>query len=180
MMGNSDEQLKRQIQYILNQLNTAQGMGGGQGETDQEDAADEEEDYDDDYGDEDAGQDGDEDEDDEHLEDEADILDEDPEKLHDQMKELGKPIGEEWLTSQFLLPNEEAFSQTMTISKKMETAKEDRLNASAISYSRSRPLSPFAADNAFSLSKAGYANPGNIDRQNKSAMKQKRMVHDSA
>ena len=95
------------------------------------------------------------------------------------MKALGKPTGEEWLTSQFLLPNEEAFSQTMTISKKMETAKEDRLNASAISYSRSRPLSPFAADNAFSLSKAGYANPGNIDRQNKSAMKQKRMAHDS-
>jgi len=96
------------------------------------------------------------------------------------MKALGKPIGEEWLTSQFLLPNEEAFSQTMTISKKMETAKEDRLNASAISYSRSRPLSPFAADNAFSLSKAGYANPGNIDRQNKSAMKQKRLAHESA
>ena len=95
------------------------------------------------------------------------------------MKALGKPIGEEWLTSQFLLPNEEAFSQTMTISKKMETAKEDRLNASAISYSRSRPLSPFAADNAFSLSKAGYANPGNIDRQNKSAMKQKRLAHEN-
>ena len=95
------------------------------------------------------------------------------------MKSLGKPIGEEWLTSQFLLPNEEAFSQTMTISKKMETAKEDRLNASAISYSRSRPHSPFAADNAFSLSKAGYANPGNIDRQNKSAMKQKRIVNEN-
>ena len=52
----------------------------------------------------------------------------------------------------------------MTISKKMESAKEEKLNASAISYSRSRPLSPFAVDNAFSLSKAGYANPGNLDR----------------
>lgn len=56
----------------------------------------------------------------------------------------------------------------------MESAKEEKLNASAISYSRSRPLSPFAVDNAFSLSKAGYANPGNLDRNNISAMKNKR------
>lgn len=98
-------------------------------------------------------------------------MDEDLSKLHEQLRERGKPFGEEWLTSQFLLPNEEAFSQTMTISKKMESAKEEKLNASAISYSRSRPLSPFAADNAFSLSKAGYANPGNLDRANISAMK---------
>ena len=56
----------------------------------------------------------------------------------------------------------------------MESAKEEKLNASAISYSRSRPLSPFAVDNAFSLSKAGYANPGNLDRVNASAMKQRR------
>ena len=90
------------------------------------------------------------------------------------MRERNKPVGEEWLISQFVLPNEEAFSQTMTISKKMESAKEEKLNASAISYSRSRPLSPFAADNAFSLSKAGYANPGNLDRANPSAMKAKR------
>jgi hypothetical protein len=63
----------------------------------------------------------------------------------------------------------------MTISKKMESAKEEKLNASAISYSRSRPLSPFAADNAgFSLSKQGYANPGNLDRALPSAMKAKR------
>ena len=103
-------------------------------------------------------------------------MDEDIEKLHNQMREIGKPVGEEWLTSQFLLPNEEAFSQTMTISKKMENAKEEKLNASAISYSRSRPLSPFAADNAgFSLSKAVYANPGNLDRHTPSAMKQKRI-----
>ena len=56
----------------------------------------------------------------------------------------------------------------------MESAKEEKLNASAISYSRSRPLSPFAADNAFSLSKQGYANPGNLDRALPSAMKAKR------
>jgi hypothetical protein len=102
-------------------------------------------------------------------------MDEDIEKLHDEMKQKLKPVGEEWLTTQFLLPNDEAFSQTITISKKMESAKEDKLNASAISYSKSRPLSPFAADNAgINLSKAGYANPGNLDRVTPSAMKQKR------
>jgi len=63
----------------------------------------------------------------------------------------------------------------MTISKKMESAKEEKLNASAISYSRSRPLSPFAAENAgLSLSKAGYANPGNLDRATPSAIKQRK------
>lgn len=181
LMEHSDEQLKKQIQYILNQLNTSEDIGpkvdenGNKiaDESDQDEDNDEE-DYDDDYGDEDVGEDNDDDEDEDPLEDEADIMDEDVDKLHDQMKERGKPIGEEWLISQFLLPNEEAFSQTMTISKKMESAKEEKLNASAISYSRSRPLSPFAVDNAFSLSKAGYANPGNLDRNNISAMKNKR------
>ena len=62
----------------------------------------------------------------------------------------------------------------MTISKKIEHAKEEKLNASAISYSKSRPLSPFALDNAYNLSKAGYANPGNLDRANPSAIKSKR------
>lgn len=169
----SDEQLGKQIQYILNQLNA--GKGGDADEAEQEEMENEDEDYDDDYGDEDIGEDAEDDEDDEQFEDEADIMDEDIEKLHNQMKELGKPIGEEWLTSQFVLPNDEALSQTMTISKKMENAKEEKLNASAISYSRSRPLSPFAVDQAgVSLSKAGYANPGNLDRVTPSAMKQKR------
>ena len=38
-------------------------------------------------------------EEDDQFEDEADIMDEDIEKLHNQMKEMNKPIGEEWLTS---------------------------------------------------------------------------------
>ena len=41
-----------------------------------------------------------EEEDDEALdEEEADIMDEDLSKLHDEMKQRGRPIGEEWLTS---------------------------------------------------------------------------------
>ena len=96
LMENSDEQLKKQIQYILNQLNTEEAKDG---ETDAEDDT-EEEDYDDDYGDEDVGEDGEDDEDEEEpFENEADIMDEDIDKLHDQMKDRGNPIGEEWLTS---------------------------------------------------------------------------------
>ena len=162
LLEQSDDQLKRQIQYILNQLNS-----------DQESQEEEDDDAEDDAeadGDEDDSE-GEEEDEEGFDEDEADIMDEDIGKLHGEMRQLGKPVGEEWLTSQFLLPNEEALSQTMTISKKMESAKEEKLNASAISYSRSRPLSPFAVDNAFSLSKAGYANPGNLDRQNISGMK---------
>ena len=98
-------------------------------------------------------------------------MDEDVSKLHEELRAKGKPFGEEWLTSQFLHPNDEALSQTMTISKKMESEKQDKLNASAISYSRSRPLSPFAADNAFNLSKGGYANPASLDRASISAAK---------
>ena len=45
---------------------------------------------------------------------------------------------------------------------------------SAISYSKSRPLSPLVLDNAYNLSKAGYANPGNLDRAYPSAVKSKR------
>lgn len=175
LMQSSDEQLNKQIQYILNQLSVKGKDKKAEGEEDSDDYTDpenEEEDFDDDYGDEDVGEDGEEDED-EQFEQEADIMDEDVDKLRNQMQQLGKPIGEEWLTSQFLLPNEEALSQTMTISKRIENAKEERLNASAISYCKSRPLSPFAADNAFSLSKAGYANPGNLDRSHTSAMKAK-------
>lgn len=100
-------------------------------------------------GDEDDDEDGEEEDDEAFDEEEADIMDEDLSKLHEEMRIKNRPIGEEWLISQFLLNNEEALSQTMTISKKMESVKEEKLNASAISYSRSRPLSPFAVDNAF-------------------------------
>jgi hypothetical protein len=80
LMENSDEQLKKQIQYILNQLNTEEAKDG---DTDAEDE-NEEEDYDDDYGDEDVGEDGEDDDDEEEpFENEADIMDEDIDKLHD-------------------------------------------------------------------------------------------------
>lgn len=119
LMENSDEQLKKQIQYILNQLNSVDGATGSaageanaadNGGDDDHEEDNEEEDYDDDYGDEDEDGGDDEDGDYDPLEDEVDIMDEDIDKLHDEMKNRNKPVGEEWLTSQFLLPNEEAFS----------------------------------------------------------------------
>jgi hypothetical protein len=90
-----------------------------------------------------------------------DIFDED-EDFNDTMKIEGVLIGEEWLTSQFLLSNNEALSQTVTISRKIEEENKEKLNRSDISQSR-RPISPFvsAADgNPFQQSKlAYYAHP---------------------
>jgi len=93
LMENSDEQLKKQIQYILNQLNSvdeggqlnAAGRGNdvAAGGDDDNDEDNEEEDYDDDYGDEDEDVGEDDGDDEDHLEDEADIMDEDVDKLHD-------------------------------------------------------------------------------------------------
>ena len=79
LKGQSDEQLGKQIQYILNQLDA---VGKSSEEEEQEELDNEDEDYDDDYGDEDNDPDDDED----HYEDEADIMDEDIEKLHNQMR----------------------------------------------------------------------------------------------
>jgi hypothetical protein len=56
----------------------------------------------------------------------------------------GVLIGEEWLTSQFLLSNNEALSQTITISCKIEEENKEKLNHSDISRSH-RPISPFVS-----------------------------------
>jgi hypothetical protein len=67
--------------------------GKTQEEEEQEELENEDEDYDDDYGDE-----GDDPNDDEYYEEEIDIMDEDVEQLHNEMKGKQKPVGEEWLT----------------------------------------------------------------------------------
>jgi len=59
----------------------------------------------------------------------------------------------------------------------MQSAKQDNLNASYISQYKTRPVSPFAANSPFSLTKAGFANPGNLDRQGNSAMRAKRNLN---
>ena len=80
LKGQSDSQLGKQIQYILNQLNCVTKPE----DEEDEDLDNDDEDYDDDYGDEEADP-----LDDDQFEDEADIMDEDIEKLHGQMKQIG-------------------------------------------------------------------------------------------
>lgn len=90
------------------------------------------EDEDDDF--EDAGEDDEEISEDEIFDDEED--------LNDSLKIEGVLFGEEWLTSQFLLANNEALSQTVTITRKIEEENKEKLNRSDISRSH-RPISPF-------------------------------------
>ena len=109
-------------------------------------------------------------------EDEVDHVDET--ELFDTLKIEGVLTGEEWLTSQFLLSNNEAMAQTVTISKKIDEENKEKLNKSDISNNR-RPISPFGTgpdDNPFSLSKVGYANPANLDRSLPSAMKTRNKI----
>ncbi len=62
-------------------------------------------------------------------------------------------------------------AQTVTISKKIEEQREQRLNHSAISKEEGTPVTGLGADNPFNLSKMGYANPSANDRGIPSAMK---------
>jgi len=125
-----------------------------------------------------------EEEEDDYEEDIDDLEDEEEEEpvdetaLFDTLKIEGVLTGEEWLTSQFLLSNNEAMAQTATISKKIEEENKEKLNKSDISQNR-RPVSPFGTgpgDNPFSLSKMGFAVPGNLDRSLPSAMKTRNKI----
>jgi hypothetical protein len=70
-----------------------------------------------------------------------------------------------------MLGSDEGMAQTVTISRRMEEQKEERLNRSAISKDEGRPVTGFGTDNPFNLSKMGYANPAANDRGIPSAMK---------
>lgn len=94
------------------------------------------------------------------------------------MKVEGIVTGEEWLTSMFLLNNEEAMAQTVTISKKIADENKEKLNKSDISK---RPVSPFGTipgqENPFGLSRLGYAQPSsNLDRSLPSALKTRNKI----
>ena len=112
------------------------------------------------------------------MEDEDVEVPVDETEMFDTLKIEGVLTGEEWLTSQFLLSNNEAMAQTATISKKMEEDNKEKLNKSDISKNH-RPISPFGTgpgDNPFSISKMGYANPANLDRSLPSAMKTRNKI----
>ena len=176
LMKSQNEQMKRQVQYIYDQLvadaesdekNDKDGQGAV---SDGQDDIDERSDF--------------EEEEDDYEEDIDDIEDEDVEvpvdetEMYDTLKIEGVLTGEEWLTSQFLLSNNEAMAQTVTISKKIEEEHKEKLNKRDISNNK-RPISPFGTgpgDNPFSISKMGYANPANLDRSLPSALKTRNKI----
>lgn len=97
--------------------------------------------------------------------------------FNDTMKIEGVLTGEEWLTSNFLLSNNEALAQSQTISRKIEDQRDDKLNKSDVS--KGRPISPFGTENnPFQLSKNGcyYANPSSLDRSLNSALKTRNKI----
>ena len=164
VMQNSDEQFQRQIQYILNQLQ-AEAIEGDQEAEDEGQAAaveDEEEEDEDEYG-------GEDDRDPDNPGNNADM--EEDGEYNDTIKIEGIPVGEELLTQQFVLGMDEGMAQTVTITKRIEEQREQRLNHSAISKEEGRPVTGFGGENPFNLSKMGYANPAANDRGIPSAMK---------
>ena len=83
-MNQSDEQFKRQIQYILEQLNNQDDQ------KDNENASL-------------NGGDQDMEDDEEEEDDEDEILEEDDGEFNDIIDEQGIMVGEEWLQSEFML-----------------------------------------------------------------------------
>lgn len=133
LMQNPDEQLQRQIQYIQNQLNSEPES---EDETNVE-PDDEEEDDEDDY--EDEFEEGEDD-----TEEDQGILEDG--EFDDTLRIEGVLTGEEWLTSNFMLPNTEALAQTSTIQHRIVEEQKEKLNKSDISRSN-RPVSPFGSQN---------------------------------
>jgi len=104
LMQQSDEQFKRQIQYILDQLK------GEQADQQQEDFDDEEDDDDDDEDD-----------------DEEDIVEEEEGEFNDVIEEQGVLLGEDLLVQEFLAGQEEGMQQLRTVSVLMERDRQRRL-----------------------------------------------------
>jgi hypothetical protein len=123
------------MQYIYNQLVAEPSAEDEQPDQDAQNNNSDVEDGDDDF------EDPNIDDDQEASEDE---IFEDEEDLNDSMRRKGVPIGEEWLMSQFLLANNEALSQTVAISQKLQQENKDKLNRSDISRNN-RPISPFVS-----------------------------------
>ena len=108
LMEQSDDQFKRQIQYILEQLNSknddeqdgqkdgAQSINANEGE---DDIDDEEEDDEDDY-------------------DEEEMFD--AEEFNDIIDEQGAVVGEKFLISEFVADQDQAKLQSQTISMLLE------------------------------------------------------------
>lgn len=138
LMEQSDEQFKRQIQYILEQLNNnndglqdgdnkdgAQSINANEGEDDIDD----------------------EDEDDEEEDDEEEMFDAEDAEFNDVIDEQGILVGEELLVNEFLADPEDAKNQVNTVSLLMEKDQKQRStnnrNHSAIGGSALVGQSPY-------------------------------------
>ena len=71
-----------------------------------------------------------------------------------------------------MLEEDQAMAQTITISRRMEELREQRMDHSAVSKDEGRPVTALGGtNNPFNLSRMGYANPSANDRNIPSAMK---------
>ena len=119
LMEQSDEQFKRQIQYILEQLNS--GGDGEQGGDNKDGAqsinANEGEDDVDD-----------EDEDEEEDDDEEEMFDAEDAEFNDIIDEQGVLVGEDLLVNEFMAEPDAAKNQLQTVVTIMEKEQKQRFN----------------------------------------------------
>jgi hypothetical protein len=112
LMQQSDEQFKRQIQYILDQLNN-QGVATdaeGQQQQPEEDFDDEEDDDDDD-----------------EEEDEEDIVEEEEGEFNDIIDEQGILVGEDLLVNDYIASPEEGMQQLRAVQMLMDRDRQRRM-----------------------------------------------------
>lgn len=147
LMNQVDDQFKRQIQYILEQLNNQHGKKEGEGESDMFQGENgEEAEREDDMKSYNGGENDQDLEDDEDEEDdEDDILEEDDGEFNDIIDEQGIMVGEDWLISEFILPQEQGEQQVKAVidlyQKDREKKTANQHNASASGISRQSPYS---------------------------------------
>ena len=112
LMQQSDEQFKRQIQYILDQLNNQ-----GDQQQQQEQPSQPEEDFDDEE----------DDDDDDEEDDEEDIVEEEEGEFNDIIDEQGIMVGEDLLVSEFVGSQEEGVQQIRTVQMMMDRDRQRRM-----------------------------------------------------
>ena len=111
----SDDQFKRQIQYILDQLNSNTDLDGENKEEAQSLNANEGEEGDDD-----------EDEDDEEEDEEDEMFGAEEAEFNDTIEDPNVLVGEDLLTNEFLESEEEGKRQMMMINELMERDQKQR------------------------------------------------------
>ena len=137
--GPNEDYLKRQIQYIVGQLNLDENENGDSSDEESDEEGDEEE--------EDVEGENDYEEELEGKKSVKELINIDEGDYDDTIS--GVVVGEDWLMSEFLAPTSDAMRQTTTIRSKMEEDKKQRgLDSTSrsiisnINRSHSRPITP--------------------------------------